>query len=453
MRLFRSITKLSSVADISRISDVLKKTADKEESKFEQCAGGGLYAFRLTFNGEMTTESVVTDGKTIIIEVHCVRGTYGTDERPLSLNALLKASLIPGTEKPFASHDRKAYIMDKYDVLDIYPYLSCEKQLQMPLVYMSYAPSLFRTVIGPDELQQRLLGEAHVAAEKDREATSAMREQFKGKGNPFGGWSRIVMPSGKTKDVDLMQYTDSISATTALVSALREFACTEKQYNSWNWNSVYRLMLEESNGNLKDKTDRLTALVSQLQEKIAQTKASEELDSLFDELYSELDKEKEQRYVAQSEAARWKSLYESKSSGDIFLSSSEKDLYKGEIRDTILLALCQKVKGIEQQEGNDAGKLRMYAVLKDIVSSNPADGTGNRLKNDFFSVLTDAKDMTPAVKGKLQKLGFELVSVSPHTCMNFCSDPRYKVVLANTPSDKRSRQNEASHVSKQIFPW
>lgn len=453
MRIFRSITTLSSGADIDRISAVLKKAADSSDVRFDRCTAKELSAFRLTFNEDLTTESVVTDGKTLVTEVHCVRGTYGTNEQPVALKALLGASVIPGTEKPFSYHDSKAYIMDRYDVYDIHPYLCGEKKLQMPLVYLSYSPALFRPAVNPDELQQRLLGEAHVAAEKDKEAAFGMRELFGGKGNPFNGRARLVLPSGKTRDVDLMQYSDSRSATTALVSALRETVCIEKKYNSWNWNSVYRLMLEESNGSLKNETDRLSDIIARLQEKLSDLKDADELNSLFDELTDQLEKEKEQRYLAQSEAARWKSLYEAKGSGNICFSSSEKDLYKGEIKDALLLVIEQKVKDIGQRERKDADKLRIYTILKDILNENQADGTGQKLKEEFSSIVSGAGNMSPSIKSKLQKLGFEPVSDCPHTCMTFCSDPRYKVVLANTPSDKRSRQNEASHVSKQIFPW
>ena len=439
--------------DIDRISAVLKKTADSSDIKFDRCSAGRLSAFRLTFNEDLATESVVTDGKTLVTEVHCVRGSYGTDEQPVALKALLGASVIPGTEKPFSYHDSKAYIMDRYDVYDIHPYLCGEKKLRMPLVYLSYSPALFRTAVDPHELQQRLLGEAHVAAEKDREAASAMRELFGGKGNPFNGRARIVLPSGKTRDIDLMQYADSRSTATAVVSALRESVCSEKQYNSWNWNSVYRLMLEENNGSLKNETDRLSDVVSRLQEKLSELKGSEELNSLFDELTDQLEQEKEQRYLAQSEAARWKSLYESKSSGQLSLSCHEKDLYKGEIRDIVLFTLKKKIEAMEKQEGKDAVKTRMYTVVKDIIDSTDADGTGEEMKKKFSNIVTGAGNMTSVLRGRLQKLGFEPVSDSPHTRMNFCSDSRYTVVFSNTPSDIYTRKNEVSRIVKQIFPW
>lgn len=198
------------------------------------------------------------------------------------------------------------------------------------------------------------------------------------------------------------------------------------------------------------------SLESRQQQLHQELKASEELlgeaQTTIDQLRREQVEVLAVREVAQpSPPVQVVPALRSGQAGALLLDSAERDLYRNE-RQNLLIAILQKVmdgQGTALQ-GFTENRRAMH-VLGDLVSRNPLTDDGRKYADKIkHAFRVDDRDK---LRANLRSLGFECpLAANGHVIVAVRDDDRYQLQVSSSPSDRRSRFNEATRLLSLLVP-
>ncbi len=123
----------------------------------------------------------------------------------------------------------------------------------------------------------------------------------------------------------------------------------------------------------------------------------------------------------------------------------EKEFYQGEIQDLLLSSLEKVLK-------NTPRGCRRWDVIKDILASNDYRHISKDRSDEVHRLLRSYNGMTQKIQRGLSDLGFSVEKAQDeHYKVLYHGDGRYMTVLAGSPSDVRSGQNNASLIIRLAF--
>ena len=127
----------------------------------------------------------------------------------------------------------------------------------------------------------------------------------------------------------------------------------------------------------------------------------------------------------------------------ILFSGTEDDFFPGEIKDIVLCALEEAVKGKPRS--------RRIDVLQDIIRNNNhkhlLDGRVSELKTKLRGYQT----MTGPLRRFLEGLGFNIGEDGKHYRLTYRGDERYHTTISKTASDRREGENIALQIIRDMF--
>lgn len=147
--------------------------------------------------------------------------------------------------------------------------------------------------------------------------------------------------------------------------------------------------------------------------------------------------------ASQAETANLKAQLKSAGGASILSPGAEKDLYAGEIKDTVLEA-------IQEVASRTPDGTRKKDILCDILSANPQCGVRQKKRAEVKEILKNSPSALTAQKD-LKNFGFELEMAGKHCKLRFKGDDRYKFIMAKTPSDVRSGRNLSQEIVNKLL--
>jgi ribonuclease BN (tRNA processing enzyme) len=139
-----------------------------------------------------------------------------------------------------------------------------------------------------------------------------------------------------------------------------------------------------------------------------------------------------------------KARIDSMDSVPVLIMGDEFEFYPGEIKDLLLAALSEALKGTPP-------KSRRADVVRDIIRSNDYQKLGAAKSEEVKRLLRNYDGMTGRIRQSLKELGFEITEEGKHYKVTYYGDSRYQTTYAKTPSDGRSGKNCAQETINMAF--
>lgn len=334
---------------------------------------------------------------------------------------------------------RTATVIDAENVNLLVDVINRKTEYILPVVYVSKTYDN-EDPVNVSYLASRLKGIAHVLVEEDNLLNQTIREQCDGK-NEYYGAIGIYYPSGGNNHRRYL-YRSAVGYDRFLleriVRAVIQYGNAKMVDTLFTWQGVNNALLR----------DRLT---SQREERLAaeaaQTEAYQLLDSVDEEL-QDLQKQVEALTRA-NEALQYenhglKTKLDSKDAVPVLYMGDEYEFYPGEVKDLILSALSEALKGIPANS-------RKADVVHDIIENNDYQKISAGKAEEVKRLLKIYDGMSAKTRQALKELGFEITEEGKHYKLTYYGDGRYQVTFAKTPSDGRAGKNNAQYIINLVF--
>lgn len=303
--------------------------------------------------------------------------------------------------------------------------------LIMPVVYVS-ADGQGGHLVDCKEMASRLFGMAHVLSEPSRDFSFKLRRCVDGK-NVYAGAVGIYWPDRLGRRVFILGngYDDRKEMMNAVESAVRFSLLSQRTRRGCSWSYIQEMKskrkireLIDSGSNSVD--DYIKAFDSEINTK------NEEISRLEQEIYR------------LKNFSNFNVIDREQSSGPIVLSTSERELYQGEMLNIILDSL-------ESTSSSCESGSRRKAVIDDLIAANGQPSEREEIIRDLKSVLKQYKSMSAHCRSVLERLGFSILEDGKHYKLVFREDERFPVALAKTCGDTRSGINTVSDIKRKLF--
>lgn len=138
----------------------------------------------------------------------------------------------------------------------------------------------------------------------------------------------------------------------------------------------------------------------------------------------------------------------SNSGASVSLTTNEKDLYPGEVKDMVLKILDKDFASMSP----DMVSFRRYHILKDILENNERTHEDEQIIETYKNALAEGS-LTKDVMRTIRGIGFDTVEddSGKHFKVRYADDERYQTSVARSPSDYRSGKNGAAYFMKVLF--
>ena len=301
----------------------------------------------------------------------------------------------------------------------------------MPIVYVS-ADDDNESHVNPIQLAQWLSGMAHVIVEPSRDFSFELMPNVSGE-NAYGGAVAIYWPDGigKWLFMPTYEYRNSKKMQIDIARKVRQSLLSQRTKKECTWSHVQELKSKARINDLKKSGD------VQIDDYI--NAFDDELSSKNEEI-SRLQQEINRLKYSGTTAAQDNTSQEQ----GLILSSTEKDLYQGEKAEIVIDTITSAVNATQQHS-------RRRHILEDFRDNNLQTGERDSILDTLKELLRSYKQMSPALKKELERLGFSVTEEGKHYKLEFRNDKRYHFTLAKTGSDHRGGLNAFSEIKKQLF--
>ncbi len=340
---------------------------------------------------------------------------------------------------------------------------------RLPVVYISKT-CYNKDPVNVSFLASRLKGVAHVLVEKSNGLSKKLRG-FCDSRNEYYGAVGVYYPT-KVMGHRTYLYRSSVGYDGFLlekvVRAVIQYGNSQMIDTLFTWQGVNnallrdrlvcqreeRLAAEKAQREAEAQATRLIDTLDEEERRIrkqafddARMEANTLLDS-FDEEMQKLQQQVEELTRA-NEALEFenqglKARIDSMDSVPVLIMGDEFEFYPGEIKDLLLAALSEALKGTPP-------KSRRADVVRDIIRSNDYQKLGAAKSEEVKRLLRNYDGMTGRIRQSLKELGFEITEEGKHYKVTYYGDSRYQTTYAKTPSDGRSGKNCAQETINMAF--
>ena len=336
---------------------------------------------------------------------------------------------------------------------------------KLPVVYVSRTHDN-EDPIDTMHLARRLKGVAHVLVEQDLSLNDALKEACDWKNEYFGAVG-IYYPNQSVPH-DRYMYRTSYHASEILASrVIRQVIryCGIQRIDSlYTWQGVNNALLSEQ---LENQRAQRTAAEKKLQDSEKERlqlrdnmneeerrfreetiNETNQLLASFDEENNDLNK-RVQELIRANEALRsendnLKAMHSASDAKPVLYMGDEEEFYPGEVKDQVVKALKDALPNLE-------AKSRRADVVKDVIKNNPCTDEAEKFEETMRHALAGYKIMNERIIQELKNAGFTVSMDGSHCKIRFHDDGRYTFVLAKTPSDGRSGENNAKTICRKLL--
>ncbi len=314
---------------------------------------------------------------------------------------------------------------------------------RLPVIYVS------KTINDEEPIEVRWLlsklkGMSHVLLQEQVSTNKELRKICQGKNEQYGAIG-IYYPNATARHEKYLYHRESGYDTLLLEKVVRSVMRYNNMQNIsqlYTWQGVNAALL----------SDRLA---KQSEERVAAEKAKHEAEEEVDNVYAAFDEDLRelQRQVAElakaNEALRYenqglRTKIQSTDAVPILCMGEEDELYQGEIKDIILAALEEALKGTKD-------KSRRADVIRDVIAANDYGNLGEQRQQRIKGLLKAYDGMSKILRQELNELGFEITEEGKHYKITYYGDRRYWTTLPKTPSDHRDGKNAALTICRDML--
>jgi hypothetical protein len=170
-------------------------------------------------------------------------------------------------------------------------------------------------------------------------------------------------------------------------------------------------------------------------------RTEQELFELIEEQKATIESKTQKIHRLQEQIA----AYETRHGECLIKYGDEKDLYEGEIADTVLEILNDSID-------RDAPYSRRNVIVKSIINANKYTGEKKRRKEAIKRILSPKKRISDRDISELKtSCGMSLTRKSGHYKLRFLGDDRFFTTIGFSPSDVRAYRNNISNIYRNMF--
>jgi len=330
---------------------------------------------------------------------------------------------IPVADKPFFLGENEADVAAQL--------ISGEAGNRLPIVYVSanYDGS---HIVNPTQLAKWISGMAHVFVEPSRTFSVNLKTLSVSR-NAYGGNVGVYWPESDARKSYYLDETHNTADViqTSIAHDIRIAISNRRQKTNCNWLHLKEVISRCRYDKLKAAgSTELNAFVEAFDfDQMAKEERINEAEQEISRLNAELRK-----YGAGNQS----------SSSGLITGGEEQDLYLGEIRDIVILALQDYLR-------NSRNDSRRQHVIQDLLQHNQAIGTAAAFEEEIKAIFKSYVDMDAKARTTLAKLGFDVSEEGKHYKAVFQGDGRYTFSISKTSSDHRAGKNLASDINNKLF--
>jgi hypothetical protein len=430
-----------------RMRGLMTKHGGEAESKAVELQDGenAILAYR-TEQGEFQIDLIFVEAKdrkrlTVSLNAPCERAAH---EIVRSIPRIVKALY---DEKPFPIEPHYLTCVGSSIGVSLSPdfkgkviNMICGKgQGALPMVYISKLPYYDdpdnkEYIVSPDRLAQLCSGIACVVKE-DEKGVSYELSNATEKRSPIKGFIRVYYPHvGVYDSFATWEAEDAETLEYKIFDVVRKWWLNSAEHE-YTWS---RLQLIKERQLATNEKGAATALIAAFEA---------DMESAIDEntrLKNELETEKNKRVAAERERDNLQLRVQNKSKGCLIEMPEIDEWYVSEFTDTILGILKHTQTQLLPEN-------RAAEIIDEILRRNPILGKGDELFEELRRDMLEA-DSTEKLINAMKRHGFVLISEAPHNKLHYRGNPRYFATIANSPSDKRQKENTISDIMKKINP-
>ncbi len=316
-----------------------------------------------------------------------------------------------------------------------------EAKYKLPVVYVS------KTVYNHDPVNVRglcskLKGVAHILVENDKRLNYRIRTACNDM-NEYNGGIGVYFPNGSHRRFYYRAYTGSDRILfDKVIRSVLQYVNAQTVPLLYTWPGVNNSLL----------TDRLNSQRQERQEaENAREKAENEVEEYLGAFDEDLEKYKKQideltraNTSLQLENQGLRAKLSGAESVPILYLGDEDEFFQGEIREMILDAVSEALKGT-------TAKTRRADVLNDILTNNDYQDIRAERERQIKTMFRDYKSLSGTLRQQLVDLGFNITEDGKHYRLAYYGDGRYKTTIAKSGSDWREGKNIASTILKNMM--
>lgn len=379
------------------------------------------------------TEVILQDThnlKTVYFHINCSRDLTRFDEVPemrtVVINYFVESGFVKHSEIPI-----KTTPVEMSDgLIDWIANAYQEKYTDdIPLVLATNYFGSMACEIDEIAVAKKLAGIAHVVV-CNNEYTRLIKDRAKCKG-PFNGAVAIYCKGGKPKQFRKDSVYHGTSLETMIIQEAQRCVTAQIDQYAPTYNSLHTEFIHE------------------------QAKQNEAMLSEFSDenetLENRLKKAKERISELMSENMQLKSKYETLQqtleadniSNSLLKKANISEFYDGEQHDLVVTILQKALYSCGTEE------TRRNELLTALLKENAISGNGVETFEVVKRLFSNGEEMSPQNIAELKKIGFEVVSESPHYKLVY-KNSKYWFTVSKTPSDKRGGKNLASDITRRL---
>ncbi len=381
-----------------------------------------------------TTEiilAVTANEKVVYFHIDCSRDVTRFDEVPAMRSDVIRAfvnsgyirqPVIPIIENPLDLN---------VDVMNLIVSGIQEKYTaEIPLILITSYFDSFAGEIDEEILARKLAGLAYVV-KCSNEDTRVLKDKAHRKA-PFNGTVAIYSKGGKPKQFRKDDVFHGVALDSLVSQEVLRYITAKVDAEAPTWELLH------------------TEIVH------AQAKHNEEMLGLaFDEneaLDEQLKKAKERISMLVQENLQLKAktdslevaLKLSESGKPILKKSDIPEFFEGEQHDLVVSILQRALST------SGTSETRRYELLTDLLKKNQILGNGKEVFEVVKSIFSNGEEMTSKDISELKRIGFEIVSETPHYKLVY-KRSKYWFTVSKTASDKkRSGKNLMSDITRRL---
>lgn len=307
----------------------------------------------------------------------------------------------------------------------------------LPMIYVSRLPRYIESTyaVDPERLAKVCAGLACVVTEDSAKTSYYLSEKTE-KRNLFNGYIGVYYPHIKAYDYYSLRQDESAEQLEyRIFNSVRTWWLNSVE-SEYTWN---RLQIIKETQTAREERGEAERLIAAFEQEISDSAAENE------RLRYELQMEKDRRFAAEKELEWLRPAVQSKSKGCLLEQPNFEEWYAGEFGDITI--------GILKSEliYRTFAESRTAEILSALLEKNPIVGEGERILDEMTTAIREA-DSTEKMLSVLIRYGWEVVSKVPHIKLHYKGNSKYCSTLANSPSDKREKENFISDIMKMIDP-
>ena len=320
-----------------------------------------------------------------------------------------------------------------------------DRRFRLPVVYVSRTKE-HALPVDCEALAKRVRGMAHVIVQGESLSDREIREACNSK-NEFYGAIGIYYPNSQFSYRRYLYHGESgpdAELLEKVISHVIRYGNVQFTDPLYTWQGVNNALLRNR---LEAQREEVKAANA------AAEKNSLDTDRLLDSFEDDMKKleEKVRELTITNERLEYenmglKSRLDMVGAAPVLHTGEEPELYPGEIKDLLLTALSDALKG-----RGIVPDSRREDVVRDIIEHNDFEELCSRNAGEISRLLGNYTDLTGPLKQDLRDLGFEISDDGKHYKAVYHQDGRYTFTIPKTPSDRRGVKHLVSDITGKVF--